>query len=113
MKYRNPILCGYSTTTRTATNRHELINFRDRGISLHFMSIRDVLRFCYNTDTTELRLFGWIRLGLYEYGKIQLRYRKLYWEIRHESVKNTTKRLRIIYESGTNKGTFVAVLDNS
>ena len=26
-------LCGYSTTTRTATNRHELINFRIRGIS--------------------------------------------------------------------------------
>ena len=41
------------------------------------MSIRDVLRFCYDTDTTELRIlggFGWIRLGLYEYGKIQLRY---------------------------------------
>ena len=57
--------------------------------------------------------FGLIRLGLYEYGKIQLRYTKLYWEIRHDSVKNTPKRLRIIYESGTNKGKFVAVLDNS
>ena len=80
------------------------------------MTIRDVLRFCYDKDTTELRMFGgfaWIRLGLYEYGKIQLRYTKLYWEIRHESVKNTPKRLRIIYESGTNKGKFVAVLDNS
>ena len=80
------------------------------------MSIRDVLRFCYDTDTTELRMFGefgWIRLGLYEHGKIQLRYTKLYWEIRHESVKNTPNRLRIIYKSGTNKGKFVAVLDNS
>ena len=35
--------------------------------------------------------FGWIRLGLYENGKIQLRYTKLYWKIRHESVKNTPK----------------------
>ena len=80
------------------------------------MSIRDVLRFCYDTDTTELRMFGrfdWIRLELYEYGKIQLRYTMLYWEIRHESVTNTPKRLRIIYKSGTNKGKFVAVLDNS
>ena len=80
------------------------------------MSIRDVLRFCYDTDTTELRIFGgfgWIRLGLYEYGKIQSRYTKLYWEIRHESVKNTPKRLLIINESGTNKLKFVAVLDNS
>ena len=53
------------------------------------MSILDVLRFCNDTDTTELRMFGgfgWIRLGLYEYGKIQLRYTKMYWEIRHESV---------------------------
>ena len=52
------------------------------------MSVRDVLRFFYDTDTTELRMFGgfgWIRLGLYEYFKIQLRYTKLYWEI-HESV---------------------------
>ena len=80
------------------------------------MFICDVLRFCYDTDTTELRMFGgfgWIRLGLYEYDKIQLRYTKMYWEIQHESVKNTQKRLRIIYESGTNKGKFVAVLDNS
>ena len=56
------------------------------------MSISDVLRFCYDTDTTELRMFdgfGWIRLGLYEYGKIQLRYTKMNREIRHESVKNT------------------------
>ena len=40
------------------------------------MSILDVLRFMYDTDTTELRMFGgfgWIRLGLYECGKIQLR----------------------------------------
>ena len=36
----------------------------------------------------------------------------LYWEIRHESVKNTSERLRIIYESGTNKGKFVVVLGN-
>ena len=57
--------------------------------------------------------FDWIRLGLYEYCKIQLRYTKLYWGIRHESVKNTTKRLRIINESGTNKGIFVGVLDIS
>ena len=80
------------------------------------MSIRDVLRFCYDTDTTEFGLFGglgWIRLGLYEYGRIQLRYTKMYWEIRHELVKNKPKRLRIIYESGTNKGKFVEVLDNS
>ena len=76
------------------------------------MSIRDVLRFCYNTDTTELRMFGefgWIRLGFNEYGKIQLRYKYVLGEIRHESVKNTPKHLRIIYESGTNKGKFVAV----
>ena len=66
------------------------------------MSIRDVYQFCYDTDTTELRMFGefgLIRLGLYEYGKIQLRYTKKYWEIRHESVKNTpeasTNHLRI------------------
>ena len=61
------------------------------------MSIRDVLRFCYDTDSTiELRMFGgfgWIRLELYEYGKIVLRYTKLYGEIRHESVKNTPKRI--------------------
>ena len=44
------------------------------------------------------------RIKLYEYGKIQLRYTKLNWEIRHESVKNTPKRLRIICESGTMKG---------
>ena len=78
------------------------------------MSIRDVLRSCYVTGTTELRMigrFGRIRLGLYEYGKIQLRYTTLYWEIRHASVKNTPKRLRIIYESGTDKGKFSAVLD--
>ena len=56
--------------------------------------------------------FGWIRLGLHEYGKIQLRYTKLYLEIRHESVKYTSKRQRIIYESSTNKGKYVAVLDN-
>ena len=80
------------------------------------MSILDVLRFCNDTDTTELRMFGvfgWIRLGLYEYGKIQLRYTKMYWEIWHESNKNTPKYKRIIYESGTNKGEFVAALDNS
>ena len=81
------------------------------------MSIRDVLRFCYDTDTTEIRMFGgfgWIRLGLYEYGKIQLRYTKLYWpEIQHESAKNTPKRLRIIYKSSTKKGKLVAILDNS
>ena len=70
------------------------------------MSIRDVLRFCYDTDTTELRMFGGfgrIRLGLYEYGKIQLRYKSMYCEIRHESVKDTpkasTNHLRIRYES--------------
>ena len=69
------------------------------------MSIRDVLRLCYDTDTTELRMFGgigWIRLVLYEYVQIQLRYTKMYREIRHESVKKTPKPLRIIYESGTN-----------
>ena len=80
------------------------------------MSFRDVQRICYDTDTTELRMFGgfsWIRLGLNEYGKIQLRYTKLYWEMWHKSVENTQKRLRIIYESGTNKGKFVTVLDNS
>ena len=68
---------------------------------MKFMSIRDVLRFCYDTDTTELRMFGgfgWIRLGLYEHGKIQLRYTKMYWDIRHESVKNIPKHLRIRYE---------------
>ena len=41
---------------------------------------------------------GWIRLGLHEYGKIQLRYTKLHWEILLESVKNTPKRVRIGYE---------------
>ena len=68
------------------------------------MSIRDVVLFCFDTDTTELRMFGgfgWILLGLYECGKIQLRYTKMYWEIRHESVKNTPKHLRFIYESCT------------
>ena len=74
------------------------------------MSIRDNPRFCYDTDTTELRMFGgfgWIRLRLYEYGKIQLRYTKMYWEIRQKSVNNTPKA------SGTNKVKFLAVLDNS
>ena len=71
------------------------------------MSIRDDLRLCYDTDTTELRMFSWIRLGVYEYGT------KLHWEIRHESVKNTPKRLRTIYDSCTKKGKFVAVLVNS
>ena len=84
----------YSTTTRTATNCQELINFKVRGISLNFMSTRDVIRFCYDTDTAELRMlgvFGWVRRCLVEYGKIQLRYTKMYWEIRDESVKNTPK----------------------
>ena len=52
----------------------------------------------YDSVTTRIRQnygefggFGWIRLGLYEYGKIQLRYTKMFWEIRHESVKNTLK----------------------
>ena len=65
------------------------------------MSILDVLRFCYDTDTVELRMFsgfGCIRLGLYKYGKMQLLYTKKYSEIGHESVKNTPKRLRIRYE---------------
>ena len=60
------------------------------------MSVRDVLRFCNDTVKSELRMFGgfgWIRLVLYEYGKIQLRY-------------------TIIYGSDTNKEKFVAVLDN-
>ena len=74
-------------STRTATNRHELIDFRIRGISWNFMSIRDVLRFCYDRVTNVRQ----IRLGLYEYGKIQLRYTKVYWRIRHESVKDTPK----------------------
>ena len=72
------------------------------------MSIRDNLRFCYDRDTivTNVRL---IRLELYEYGKIVTIY-KLYGEIRHESVRNTPKRIH--YESGTNKGKFVTVLEN-
>ena len=42
-----------------------------------------------------------IRLGLYEYGKIQLRYTNMYWEIRHGMI-----RLRIhrsINKSSTNQ----------
>ena len=57
--------------------------------------------FCYDTDTTELLMFGgfgWVRLGLCEYGKIQLRYAKVYWEIRHESVRIH----RSVYDSSTN-----------
>ena len=66
------------------------------------MSIRDVLRFCYDTDTTELRMFGgfgWIRLGLYEYGKVQSQYT-------NRIGKYGTNRLRIhrsVYESSTNQ----------
>ena len=44
-------LWGYSTTTRTAYESHKLTSFRIRGSSWDFMSIRDVLRFCYDTDT--------------------------------------------------------------
>ena len=44
--------------TRTATNRHELMNIRIRGSSWEFMTIRDDLRFCSDTDTIELRMFG-------------------------------------------------------
>ena len=44
--------------------------------------------------------FGWIQLGLYEYGKIQLRYTmSMYWEF-------GTNRLRLhrcIYEASTNQ----------
>ena len=61
----------------------------------------------YDSVTTQIRQsyeYSADSAGLYEYGKIQLRYAKLYWEIRQESVKNTPKRLRIIYESSTKKG---------
>ena len=78
------------------------------------MSIRDVLRFCYNTDTTELRLFGgfgWIRLGLYVY-MVRFSYDIQKCMGKYDT-KNTLKHLRIIYESGTDKGKFVAVLYNS
>ena len=43
--------------------------------------------------------FGWIRLVLFEYI-----YKNVLGNTRRESVKNTPKHLRIIYESGTNKG---------
>ena len=39
---------------------HKLINFRIRGISYFFKSIRDVLRFCNETGTIVLRMFGGI-----------------------------------------------------
>ena len=65
------------------------------------MFIRDVFpRFCYDTDTTALRIigrFGWVRLGLHEYGKIKLRFTKTARNV-YESVKNMPNVLRITYE---------------
>ena len=58
------------------------------------MSIRDVLRFDYDRVTN----FWQIRLGLYEYGKIQLRYTKMYWEYDTNRLRIHRKHLRIMYE---------------
>ena len=77
------------------------------------MSIRDILRLCYDTDATELRMFGGFGSNCTNVVRFSYDLQKMYWKIRHESVKNTPKHLRIIYESCTNKGKFVAVLDNS
>ena len=49
---------------------------------------------CYDSVTTQIRQSyecSADSAGLYEYGKIQLRYTKMYWEIQQESVKNTPK----------------------
>ena len=50
------------------------------------MSIRDVLRYCNDTDTIALRL-----LESHEYAKIPSRFTQIYSEILHESAKNTPK----------------------
>ena len=76
------------------------------------MSIRDVLRF-YDSYTNVRRIMLYsariVRIWL-----DSVTIYKMYWEMLHESVKTVhRKHLRIIYESCTNKGTFVAVLDSS
>ena len=65
------------------------------------MSIRDVVRFCYDTDTIVLRIIigiGWIRLESYEYRQYSITIyqcilgntaRKL--GMKYELVKNTLK----------------------
>ena len=73
-----------------------------------FVSIRDVLRYCNDTDTIALRLFGGIgciRLESHEYANVSSRFTRIYSEILHESVRK--------YESCTIKREFVTVLDNS
>ena len=59
---------------------------------MNFVSIRDVLRYCNDKDTIALRLFDGI------IAKITSRFSKIYSEILHESVKNTPKKVRIMYE---------------
>ena len=79
------------------------------------MSIRDVLQFCYDTDTTELRMFGgfgWIRLGLYDMVRFSYDIQKCIGKYGMNRLRIHRKHLRIIYESSTNKGKFLTVRDN-
>ena len=98
---RTYLLWGYHTTTRTPTSHHELINFRIRGISLIFVSIRDVLRYCNDTVTIALRLFGGgvccIRLESHEYAKIPSRFTRIYSEYCTNQLK-IRRKVRNMYE---------------
>ena len=61
--------------------------FRNRGILQIFVSIRDVLRFCGDTDTIVLRMFGGIGWNRTNMGKIPLQFTRMYWKILHESLE--------------------------
>ena len=63
------------------------------------MSFRDVLRICYDTDTTELRMFGGFG---YDYTNMV----RFSYDIQNCIRKYGTNRLRIhrsVYESSTNQ----------
>ena len=59
-----------------------------------FVSIRFVLRYCNDTNTIALRLFGGsaaFGLNCTNIAKIPSRFTRIYSEILHESVKKTSK----------------------
>ena len=55
------------------------------------MSIRDVLRYCNDTDTISLMTVQWDRLESHEYAKITSPFTRIYSEILHKTVTNTSK----------------------
>ena len=79
------------------------------------MAIRDVLRYCNDTDTIALRLFGGIgctRLELHEFAKIQSQFFTRITDIGkilHESVKNMPKASTIHVRIKGNLRLFVTI----